>query len=1072
MLKVNFENKSRISTRAAKALFWSASVAALGFGQVAWAQESEVAEEKVEDAKVLDTITVTGIRNSLASAQDIKRNSDTFVDAVTSEDIGALPDRSVTEALSRVPGVAISRFAAADDPDHFSIEGSGVVVRGLTFVRSEINGRDAFTANNGRALSFSDISPELLGSVQVFKNQSADLIEGGIAGSVNLVTRKPFDKTGQVIAGSIEGAYTDFREAASPTASLLYSNNWDTEIGRVGFLVSGVHSQLKTRSDGSQISSFQPRDDLADGRVWAPEGAVLRTQNYDRDRTGYSASAQWESKDEKILATVEYLRSEASTSWDEYVSEIATDNVGDTAFFLVPGTEFGFGGDDLFTHGTISAPTGWRDDQFSDPRTPIYGLQSNNIHRGNETETMTADSSFNIKWTPTERLSLNFDYQHVESTTDVVDHTIWASSFQDVSIDLRRDIPEIKFLAPTNAGDLIDCSGGISNNCPDYFNAPNDSFGAPSNSFWRAAMDHMQQSEGKQDAFRADVEYDLEDDFDWIRSVRFGARYSDREQTTRFSAFNWGALSEIWGNGGPVWFDETGQEDNGYFANYNWDNFQRSDVTTPDPRQFFQLNPAVNYGEASDFADSVVAAWLGEGAVAGGGGNGWRRLEDRPGVIAGTPFLPGEITDSTEQNTSFYAMINFGHDAPFGNGMTVEGNVGLRYVKTDVSTTGGAAFMPATTLPDDGSLGTSTNLSGSDCIPDRAEQEVSFFCELSPTERQAAYDFLDGASIDYVGDHDYEEILPSFNLKLGLTDTQIVRFAYSKALSRPDIGFLRGTFSVGAETQDDPRNPGVGVPDGYSNGFFGFTTSGGNPFLNPITSAQYDLSYEWYFDDVGSITATAFYKEIDDIIVAGSGDITLENNGQTFDVFVTNQPTNSDETAEVKGFELAYNQFFDDLPSPFDGIGVQATYTYIESTGVNPSVLNNTLGDPASNQATVDLGELPLQGLSKNNANLALIYEKDKISTRLAYSWRDEYLVTARDVITPFYPIFQEASGQLDGSFYYTLNENVKIGVQAANLLNEITVTESYLPNSDGRRGGRSWFQNDRRFTASARFNF
>ncbi|WP_394664001.1 TonB-dependent receptor plug domain-containing protein, partial [uncultured Sphingomonas sp.] len=82
-------------------------------------------------------VVVTGIRQSLANAQSIKRNSDTVVDAITASDIGALPDRSVTEALQRVPGVSISRFAAANDPDHFSVEGSGVAVRGLTFVRSE-----------------------------------------------------------------------------------------------------------------------------------------------------------------------------------------------------------------------------------------------------------------------------------------------------------------------------------------------------------------------------------------------------------------------------------------------------------------------------------------------------------------------------------------------------------------------------------------------------------------------------------------------------------------------------------------------------------------------------------------------------------------------------------------------------------------------------------------------------------------------------------------------------------------------------------------------------------------------
>jgi len=85
--------------------------------------------------------------------------------------------------LQRVPGISISRFAAGDDPDHFSVEGSGVVIRGLDYVRSEFNGRDAFSANNGRALGFQDVPPELVGGVDVFKNQTADMIEGGISGA-------------------------------------------------------------------------------------------------------------------------------------------------------------------------------------------------------------------------------------------------------------------------------------------------------------------------------------------------------------------------------------------------------------------------------------------------------------------------------------------------------------------------------------------------------------------------------------------------------------------------------------------------------------------------------------------------------------------------------------------------------------------------------------------------------------------------------------------------------------------------------------------------------------------------
>src|SRR5688572_1927663 len=244
---------------------WRGGASALALSAIAVSQPALSQEQQQEQTKEaaasspenLQEVVVTGLRRSLESAQEIKKNAEVFVDSITSEDIGALPDRSVTEALQRIPGVAISRFAAGNDPDHFSIEGSGVVVRGLPQVRSELNGRDTFSANAGRFLSFSDVPPELLGGVDVYKNQSAEMIEGGLAGSVNLRTLVPFDREGQHFAASIEANYGDFAEEVAPTGSVLYTNRWEVGSGEVGLLLNGTYSELKSRADGIQISSFK-----------------------------------------------------------------------------------------------------------------------------------------------------------------------------------------------------------------------------------------------------------------------------------------------------------------------------------------------------------------------------------------------------------------------------------------------------------------------------------------------------------------------------------------------------------------------------------------------------------------------------------------------------------------------------------------------------------------------------------------------------------------------------------------------------------------------------------------------
>ncbi len=96
------------------------------------------------------------------------------------------------------------------------MEGSGAIIRGMTQTRSEFNGRDSFTANSGRGLSFQDVSPELMGGVDIYKNQTADMIEGGIGGTVSLRTRKPFDASDRLFAISGDYSYGDLAEKVVP----------------------------------------------------------------------------------------------------------------------------------------------------------------------------------------------------------------------------------------------------------------------------------------------------------------------------------------------------------------------------------------------------------------------------------------------------------------------------------------------------------------------------------------------------------------------------------------------------------------------------------------------------------------------------------------------------------------------------------------------------------------------------------------------------------------------------------------------------------------------------------------
>ncbi len=1083
---------------------------AAGMANPALAQDAPAGDGAATDDS---TIIVTGFRESLRSAQSIKQNAETIVDSVTAEDIGALPDRSVTETLQRIPGISINRFAAGVDPDHFSAEGAGVVVRGLTYVRSEFNGREAFTANNGRGLSFQDVPSELLGRVDVIKSPSADRIEGGIAGVVDLRTRLPLDSDGLTMAGSLEANYSDFVKKWSPTGSVVLSNTWDTGIGEIGLLGSFSYSQLYTRADRFQVSSFRVRPVYSDGtrtdvipfgeanqigEALFPRGAVEGTQEFDRERYGYSAAAQWRSNDGRAEAVFQFLRSDAREAWTEHTVEITTDNVannGDSR--AVAGTSINFDDDGLFDNGYITGPTGWRDDQNTagNRRVPVNGLQSNNIRRDKDTRNVTSDYSANFKYEITDNLAINLDYQHATSSVDIWDNTLWVSTYQDAFIDLNGSaFPTVAFQPPQNC-DPQPCVGapGTSDAYPAYFTGANNSYSDPYNSFYRATMDHRELSEGNLDAFRVDLDYKMPNDDSFIRGIRVGGRYADRDQVARFSTYNWGRLSEQWGNGGPVWLDDpvdgvqggTGGAPLQGYEEFCFGDFFRNSVQNPmngQCRLFYSGNTVEDYQGLVEYSNQINREWE---AMSGGINGGWRSLADRPNAIAGTPFTPGEINPQQEKNKSAYFMVRFGRD--FTNGQKVSGNFGLRYASTSRTSSGFQEFQLPTSIPNDASCRESINeaLSGEGGA-------VNAYCALTAGERASYLAFSDGTAVASNYTSKYSYWLPSMNVRLEVGDGLQFRLAYSKGLAPPDMGLIRNYFpialSINARTDSNGTTiPVVLTPVAAGTGAFGSNATiapgqvlvsglinAGNPDLRPIRADNFDLTAEWYFSSVGQLTGSLFYKRLDGVLTNDVVRRSFTNNGATYDVVVTT-PVNSSQSGKIKGFELAYQQVFDFLPSFLSGLGVQANYTYVDSSGVPQSTLSSTDPDVAAGRVPTISGEnFPLQGLSKHQFNVTPFIDIGPLSARASYSWRSRYLLTLRDVITPFDPIFQEAFGQLDASLTYSVTDNIKVGIQGYNLLNSVTKTSAAVEDADGdvRLVPRGWYMQDRRYSLMVRFNF
>jgi len=223
------------------------------------------------------------------------------------------------------------------------------------------------------------------------------------------------------------------------------------------------------------------------------------------------------------------------------------------------------------------------------------------------------------------------------------------------------------------------------------------------------------------------------------------------------------------------------------------------------------------------------------------------------------------------------------------------------------------------------------------------------------------------------------------------------------------------------------------------------------------------------------LTLNGFYKDIENFFYQQVRQETISNAAGDTRTVTVRGPANFDGHGKVKGFEVAYQQTFDFLPAPLDGLGVQANYTYIDSQGLPNTFLN---GGEAVDPSTVPPGNLPLEQLSKHNYNIAGFYEKGPISLRAAYNWRSRFLLTASDVIYPYYSIFNEPTGQLDASVFFNLSDALKIpggirvGVQGVNLLNEVTKTSQAYTGDPDVLAARSYFMNDRRFSFIIRGNF
>ncbi|MGJ8559203.1 MAG: TonB-dependent receptor [Litorimonas sp.] len=1019
------------------------------FAQDAPGEEiSDIADED------MDEVVATGIRSALRKARDLKRDADTAVDSITASDVSTLPDLSVAEALARIPGVVVQRIAlGASEGDFPSPEGGGNLIRGLTLVRSEFNGRDAFSANGGRSLDFGTIPPELIGAVDVYKNTSADLIEGGIGGSINLRTLEPFDRSGRIAVITLDGTYTDLRDEWSPDYSILLGDRWQTDAGEFGLLGSFSSSELKSDLHGFQIGQLVPYTQNGQ-TVAVPSGFQLRTNDVDRERDSYYLAGQYRNNDGTLEATAKYSRIENTVDSNERTLEYFTDGeswnqIDVTGMITSPFSSAGIPQCQGENDPTPDNPTC----EMTQPVTGLYesGLISNSLRdwtneRANEgfgnganftnlginqqDSSKTDDLSLNVKWRPSDQWFVQVDGHR--TTAEFDRKRLWAGSrfFSDFNFNADLDDPYVTLILDPEAQPIRRAGGGA----PLTGDLTN-----PANSFFLFMADEFQDNEGDMYAVRGDVEYEFEND-GWFDSIKFGARFAERDQTNREAGLNWAAVAPPWA-GGYLPFSEVSS--------------QSAEVV--DFSDFFRgglvrgANTQVTFADRNLLADyeGFVSAIAGESSIPQSvNGDGLTSYGDwNPLMQNGVVDYAGRggVGDITEKTQNYYARLDFGNE--FDNGMSIDANVGVRYTKSDVSGQGALRYNEVS----------SGNAVGQRPV-DFSPEAVAYFTQAD-IERSGKF------SSD-------ERWLPSLNVKWNLNDSQLIRFAVSENITRPNIAQLRPDQSANGafrfESTTDPTVPQdqriVDISLNQINIY------GGNPDLKPILSTNYDLSYEYYFGDENSLTASFFRKDIRNNIIYASKTLdTVTLDGDEVAI-VFNGDVNQDK-AEINGVEIAYQQFYDFLPGFLSNLGLQANYTYIDAS-TNAPIASAVEGDPEFNnfERVYRYGVTNFLGLSEHSANLIGIYQSDKVEVRLAYNWRSEYLSSYRDYVTGN-PIFQEDRGYLDGSFKYDFDEHLQFRFQIANIL-DTKANATQQIDAAGQRFGRTSFVGDRRIRVGLRYAF
>jgi iron complex outermembrane recepter protein len=852
-------------------------------------QKTPAKEEKSKankEEQQIEVIQVTGFLGSVIKSLNTKRFADTVVDAISADDIGGLPDVSIADSLTRLPGVTSVRTEG---------QSTELNIRGLSggFVFATLNGRELVSSSGGRTVQFDQYPSELIKQAQVYKSQKASLIEGGVAGTIELETANALDNDeNRLVRFSVQGNYNNIAADNNDSDSIgqrltaSYQEKFlDETLG-----VSLGYARMFQPTVSSRFVNYQfdPKN-LANSYDGAPEdilvssGFELNERGGTDKRDAFVIGLNWEPRDDlRIKSDVFYSKFD-SERWDRGLRVSGLNNIASKNSSLVLTNP-------IVSNGALIGGTFSRD-----PNGNVMAPPFKNSERSMNVQTQADDNTKNSKvlsiglngeWDINDQMTLSIDFSHSEASETYKDQVLRLAYFEDSSAETPVIDDNIVMDYQLNGLGIPSVSF-------------NQDYTDLSKMMVTSAESYPRIEDNSADAVKVDFIYELDNDY--VSSIEAGVRVSQRKYELDRGRFLYGTTDFNMRNGQYITYDGTDENGNPIEVE-RFAPFQ----LTPDMASTASIGGDLS-GMPSFLSinnSQILDAWI-------------PNVDRTPIKRWDQDWTMSQNNIVEEDVTAAYLQVNLDTEV-FGLPMT--GNIGLRVVQTEQKSTG---------------LLNAGKGNGEEIADDRGVISDSWILGTEGTK--------------------YTDYLPSFNFNFSLTDSDQLRFAYAKVMARADMGDLAnsGNFQwnqradgnfVDLNSSTSPKvRPFYADQIDISYEHYFTETDGAFVFAlwNKDISNYPDTLSEQYFDYAAAgITLPPVPEQYQTDEVTGDP-LVWENTG------TYNRLVNIADAGYIRGVEVAYTQTFKFLPGLWSGLGANVNFSYTQSEIERPSTVPGEEGQLA-----------------------------------------------------------------------------------------------------------------------------